>query len=79
MYCVLGTTSRNADHHLDRMSNSLLGKYFISRLVLVLEVNTNRIWKTTTFRTTVGLVAETASYHPSLIRTLGRQVATRYV
>lgn len=48
VYRVLSTMSRNADHHLDHMSNSLLAKYFISHLVLVLEVNSNRIWKTQT-------------------------------
>lgn len=45
---VLGTTSRNAYHLLDHMSDGFLAKYFISHLVLMLGERTNRIWKTQT-------------------------------
>lgn len=89
MHLALGAKARNADHPLDHKSDSLLAKYFISHLVLVLggEGQTGFgkprhhgvvVGKTITFRTTTGLVAETASCYPSLIITLDGQVAQRY-
>lgn len=91
MHLALGANARNADHPLDHMSDSLLAKYFISHLVLVLggwggergfgkpKQHGVVLGKTTTSRTTTGLVAETASCYPSLIVTLDGQVAQRYV
>lgn len=35
-HLALGANARNADHALDHMSDSLVAKYFISHLVLVL-------------------------------------------